>query len=166
MVTKLTHWQRCRLLDDYVGVNEGTDVDSDADKWEDVEAAELKAADEADHTVHANPLPAEQAAPAVSATAAPFTTALIGFLDVKHAAPTEAEQAKPAAAKQADQAQVGAAMKAPPRGGLAASVFRRCCQLYKASWLLLSKCLPHAAEELPLLPQDDVHDGCMRQAVY
>ena len=316
MVAQLTQWHKCRLLDNYVVVNEGIDIDNKAGDWEDLE---LIAADQADLMVNANPLPAAQVAPAqadqvaaqdaaagaaedadprppeqaapiqaeqaeqaapaqadqVAAQdaaagaaedadprppeqAAPIQAeqaeqaapaqadqvaaqdAAAGAAEVadprppeqaapiqaeqaeqaapaqadqvaaqdaapgaaedadprppEQAAPIQAEQAEQAApaqadqvaaqdaaagaaedadprppeqaapiqaeqAEQADQAQVDAVVEAPPRGGLATSVFRHMDQMYKAGRLLLSKSLKHAAEELPLLPQDEVHEG-------
>ena len=91
MVAHLTQWHRCRLLDDYVVLSDlpVSDINDKASDWEDLE---LTAADQANHTAYANPLPSEQAPPAVSATAAPFTPAHADFLNVQHAAPVEAEQ--------------------------------------------------------------------------
>ena len=47
--------------------------------------------------VHADSLPTEQAAPDVSARAAPFTPAHANLIDIKHAGPVEIEQAYQAA---------------------------------------------------------------------
>ena len=110
----------------------------------------------------ANPLPAEQAAPAQAnqMAAQKSAAAVVKNADpfaAELACPVASEQPEPAAARQADQAQVDAVVEAPPRGGLAASVFRRSYCMYNAS-KSLSKSLQHAAEELPLL-QHDIDKG-------